>query len=299
MVTRAFGALAAAAAMTATALPAHAVERSVSVTDRLGQIAQVEDAVPVADSPLAAVRKGGEVRLGTGAGAVSLHLPSEGRAKVSKVDGRYVVPASDGASLAVAPLVGGTQILVGVESAAAPTRYDFALDAPAGFTPRILPDGSAEVANARGEVAARVEAPWAVDARGRRVPTRFELSGGSLTQIVDHHAADFAYPVVADPKVKFCDLRTAACVKFSKKETRKARDAMFASVGAGVGAVCGKIPTSNAAGLAARAVCAGTVTAYFYRLRGVFSKAKKQGKCVELKFRVVAVAVPGAKVVKC
>src|SRR5690606_35224627 len=141
--------------------------------------------------------------------------------------------------------------------------------------------------------------PWAIDAEGRQVPTRYEVDDEGVTQVVDHRAGDFAYPIVADPKVKFCDLKTAVCVKFTKKETRKIRDAMFASVGAGVNTLCRAIPGAGAAGLLVKAVCAAAVTAYFYGLRGVFKKAKKQGKCVELKFRVVAAAVVTGKVVKC
>lgn len=40
---------------------------------------------------------------------------------------------------------------------------------------------------------------WATDANGNDVPTRYELNGSTLTQIVDHQSADVAYPVVADP----------------------------------------------------------------------------------------------------
>lgn len=297
MLTRTLGVLAASAAMTAAALPAQAVEQPVTVGDRLEEISLVEDAVPVRQSPLEAVRNG-TVRLGTGESAVSLGLPVADSAKVAKADGRYVVRGADGASLAVAPTAAGTQILVGVESKDAPTSYRFGIGGE-GLTPRVVRGGSVEIVDRSGRIAAQVDAPWAVDAEGRRVPTRFEVRDGAITQVVDHRSGDFAYPIVADPKVKFCDFGTAVCVKFSKKETRKIRDAMFVSLSAGVATLCGKIPNTNPAGLAVRAVCAGAVAAYFYKLRGVFNKAKKQKKCAELKFRIVAVAVVGGKVVKC
>lgn len=40
---------------------------------------------------------------------------------------------------------------------------------------------------------------WAVDASGRRVPTRFQLDGDTLIQVVEHASGEFNYPIVADP----------------------------------------------------------------------------------------------------
>jgi hypothetical protein len=296
---RAFAVLATTAALTASALPpTQAVAPDVTVRDRLGQIALVDDAVPLTKSPTGAV-KDGRVTLGSStASAVAIDLPATG-ARATKADGRYVLPATDHASLAVAPTPTGTQILVGIDSAEAPASYGFGLEAEAGVRPELTPDGGVDLVDGDGVVSAQVAPPWAIDAEGRQVPTRFELHEGGITQIVDHRVGDFTYPIVADPKVKFCDWKTAVCVKFSKKETKKVHAAMFVSVGSGIGTLCGLIPAKGAAGVAVRAVCAAAVAAYFYALRGVFNKAKKQSKCVELKFRMVAVAVVGGKVVKC
>lgn len=297
MLTRAFSVLAVSAAMTAAALPAHAIDEPVSVRDRLGQISLVEDAVPVRESPLATVRNG-TVRLGSGAAAVSLDLPVSDAAPVQLDGGRYVVPHRDGASLAVAPTATGTQILVGVESADAPQRYAFELDAPAGFTPRLTADGAVQIADRSGQVAAHVDAPWAVDAAGRRVPTRFEVRDGAITQVVDHRAGDFAYPIVADPKVKFCDWKTAACVKFTKKETKRIAKRFSASITAGVSTLCSIIP-GGVPGLAVKAICASVIHAYVSSIRKSFVKARKQGKCVEVKFRIIGPAIATTKVVRC
>lgn len=294
--TRAFAVLSTAAALTLSALPpTQAAAPDVTLHDRLGQIALVDDAVPLAKSPTAAVEDG---RVTFGSSAISLDLPSTG-SQATKSAGRYVLPATEHASLAVAPTDSGTQILIGVESAEAPTSYAFGLGAAAGVRPELTADGGVDLIDGHGALSAQIAPPWAVDAEGRDVPTRYEVRDGAVTQVVDHRAGDFAYPIVADPKVKFCDLKTAVCVKFTKKETKKIRDAMFASVGAGVNTLCKTIPGAGAAGLLVKAVCAAAVTAYFYGLRGVFKKARKQGKCVELKFRVVAAAVVTGKVVKC
>ncbi|MTB88806.1 hypothetical protein H9L21_12475 [Aeromicrobium senzhongii] len=297
--TRTVAVLAATVALTAAALPAtHADEPAVTVRDRLGQIAQVDEAVPISKSPTSAV-KAGRVTLGaSGSTAIAVDLPVT-RTKAKKSDGRYVLPGRGDATVAVAPTTTGTQILVGLDSAEAPTSYRFGLGSTPGVRPELTPDGGVDLVAGDGTLAAQVEAPWAVDAEGRRVPTRYEVREGAITQIVDHRAGEFAYPIVADPKLKFCDFKTAVCVKFSKKETKKIHNAMFVSVGAGISTLCGQIPAKNPAGIAVRAVCAAAVAAYFYKLRGVFKKAKKQGKCVELKFRIVAVAIVGGKVVKC
>lgn len=44
-----------------------------------------------------------------------------------------------------------------------------------------------------------VLAPWAVDANGVDVPTRYITEDGLLVQIVDHLGGGYAYPIVADP----------------------------------------------------------------------------------------------------
>lgn len=41
--------------------------------------------------------------------------------------------------------------------------------------------------------------PWAVDANGVSVPTRYEVNGSTLTQVVDHREGSYTYPIVADP----------------------------------------------------------------------------------------------------
>ncbi len=52
---------------------------------------------------------------------------------------------------------------------------------------------------ADGFVVSHVLAPWAVDAKGRSVPTRFSIDADTLTQVVDH-GLGIVYPVVVDPK---------------------------------------------------------------------------------------------------
>jgi hypothetical protein len=80
----------------------------------------------------------------------------------------------------------------------APTTYDYTFD---GQQLRPLDDGYVGVFDAEtGEPVALIEPAWAKDANGAAVPTRYEIDGSTLTQVVDVDQ-DTAFPVVADPSV--------------------------------------------------------------------------------------------------
>ncbi|WP_412872119.1 DUF2599 domain-containing protein [Curtobacterium flaccumfaciens] len=85
-----------------------------------------------------------------------------------------------------------------IDGASAPTEYSYpiAVDgAPAVLT--VEDDGAVTVADTAGDVITHFLTPWAVDAAGTDVPTRYEVHGNVLTQVVQH--ANATYPVVADP----------------------------------------------------------------------------------------------------
>ena len=78
----------------------------------------------------------------------------------------------------------------------------FSLDLPDGV--RAVPRGAGfdiiAFPRSGGSITAgNIDAPWAVDARGRSIPTRFSLDGHTLTQTIDREGA--AFPVVVDPLV--------------------------------------------------------------------------------------------------
>ena len=73
------------------------------------------------------------------------------------------------------------------------------MDLPEGAKLSKLTDGSVEIHSAHGELLSVVSAPWAYDANGSQVPTHYEISGNTLTQVVNHTDQDVAYPVVSDP----------------------------------------------------------------------------------------------------
>ena len=78
-----------------------------------------------------------------------------------------------------------------------PTRYQLSFAGASSLA--TADDGSTLVMGPDGDVDAVVAVPWAKDANGVDVPTRYEISGTTLTQIVDHKAQAYAYPITADP----------------------------------------------------------------------------------------------------
>jgi PASTA domain len=80
---------------------------------------------------------------------------------------------------------------------AAPQQFELAVDVPPG-TSLSLVDGGV-VMSRHGAVIGAVTPPWALDANGRVVPTRYRLARNTIVLSVEHRRAGTAYPVVADP----------------------------------------------------------------------------------------------------
>ena len=92
------------------------------------------------------------------------------------------------------------QILSVIDGPDAPHTFSYVLDAAGGVTLEPQPDGGAVVLGSDGTELASIAAPWALDAAGATVPTRYTIEGGTLTQVVEP-AAGTSYPIVADPAV--------------------------------------------------------------------------------------------------
>ena len=91
----------------------------------------------------------------------------------------------------------GARSLIEIESIHAPREYVYPVAAGEGVVLTVQPDGG--VLGTRGEqVVLVVPAPWARDAAGAVVPTRYEVRGTDLVQIVDFTPAH-AFPIIADP----------------------------------------------------------------------------------------------------
>jgi hypothetical protein len=79
-----------------------------------------------------------------------------------------------------------------------------------------LPDGRISLADAEGHLVGGIEAPWAVDASGQRLDTRYVVEGRTVTQHVTVTPST-VFPVVADPTVSRSPFSTT--VAFTRGES--------------------------------------------------------------------------------
>ncbi|MEU7649860.1 hypothetical protein [Streptomyces huasconensis] len=118
---------------------------------------------------------------------------------------------------------GGARALTTLKNAQAPTQQRYELNLPQGTEAVANEDGGYDlvrkVTNDSAAVAVgAIDAPWAKDAGGNKVPTSYKLEGTTLIQQVNT-TEETAFPVVADPK--FTWGWVTGTVYFNKSETRK------------------------------------------------------------------------------
>ncbi len=130
-----------------------------------------------------------DVTLGARDGAVKARLTDSGLVAYDNLNDSYTVPIP-GAD-------GDLQINTVITSAHAPQRYTYEFDLSSGAEFHRVGE-SLVILDADESLVAMIAEPWATDATGRAVPTRYEVVGSVVTQVVDHHEG-FAYPIVADP----------------------------------------------------------------------------------------------------
>ncbi|MFJ4188200.1 hypothetical protein [Kitasatospora sp. NPDC089509] len=142
----------------------------------------------------------GAIRTATGLESITVGLPGSGRAKgVQTATGTVVYPnAVPHADLAAQVTNTGFRATVTLQDAKAPREYRFPLHLPQGTRPVLQNDGSVSFINENGETQGGIKAPWAKDANGAGVATKFRLDGSTLVQSIDVNL-NTAFPVVADP----------------------------------------------------------------------------------------------------
>ena len=121
----------------------------------------------------------------------------------------------------------GTQSLISIVGEQAPKQYRFSLDLPEGFSTKSSADGSISITTSTGETLGNVEKPWAYDATGAAVPTKFSIEGSTLVQTVEHTSST-VYPVVADPSIQWVPWPVLAVSGIEIK--------MFSSIAVAIGA---------------------------------------------------------------
>ncbi|HYN47730.1 MAG TPA: DUF2599 domain-containing protein, partial [Candidatus Nanopelagicales bacterium] len=133
---------------------------------------------------------------------VSIWLPGSAAASEGTVAGESVRVFDHRNGASSVPLVkddGSVQILTIIAEAGAPEEYSYALGVPDGASLAVAKDGAVRITGADDEFIGGVAPAWAVDAKGAAVPTRYEVAGTTLTQVIDHDGGEFSYPIVADP----------------------------------------------------------------------------------------------------
>lgn len=182
------------------------------------------------------------------------------------------------------------QILTTIVDSSAPTAYAYPIDIQPGSSIRLTPDGGATVSTKDGIVYASVAKPWAVDANGNRVKTRFQLSGNTLVQVVDHRRAGIAYPVVADPRIS---LGWYVYVHFNRAETKTISGGGWGA--AGGSAACALAGSAIAGPVGAATMGAGCLAQLgsIVYVAGVAQNSNPK-KCLYLKWRPGLPVIPGS-----
>ncbi|GAA5191716.1 hypothetical protein GCM10023346_11910 [Arthrobacter gyeryongensis] len=151
------------------------------------------------------------------------------------------------------------------EAAPRSFAFDFTFEGrPADVV--VASDGSAVVMDPGGHVVNYIAAPWARDADGRQVPTKYSSLGNRLIQHIEIGKGT-AFPVVADPQFSWVGIFPV--VEFNKAETA------FSKTAEGVLTVCSRLSGGSPVGLAACAISAVQIAVQA-------TIAHSRGECIRL-----------------
>lgn len=134
--------------------------------------------------------------------SLSVRLPFAEKTGMANIlpDSTVVLDHKNGAkTVPVLKSDGSVQIITLIESAQAPTRYEYHVAAVNQDSVLVAQEGLVIVRAARdGKFLGGIVPPWARDAVGREIPTHYEIVGNTLTQVVDHtDIQGIKYPIVA------------------------------------------------------------------------------------------------------
>lgn len=106
----------------------------------------------------------------------------------------------DETTTTVLPKVDGSlQLITTIPDSASPTNFSYTVRGDNISSHEKTPDGAIFFLDKSGNAVGGLAAPWAFDAEGTPVPTWFEVTGETVTQVVDHLNGSFTYPIVSDP----------------------------------------------------------------------------------------------------
>lgn len=141
----------------------------------------------------------GAMRLG-GVEGFSVDLPGSSSAAPVLTAQSALLYANSGNGTDTAAVAKGDQVETWhiLRDATAATSFDYRVDVPPGHSLSVNAEGIGAVLNERLEPVSFVDAPWAVDATGRRLPTALSLTGTTVRVAVTTDER-VVYPVLLDP----------------------------------------------------------------------------------------------------
>lgn len=169
----------------------------------------VHEVVEVERERVTATIDGSEIRIPLdGEDSIEL-VDGEGAAAIEPLPGVELEDGEplDGGSVAFAGEDGTTLVVQAMEDASVRLAVVIgAPDHPTEYEYRMVPEGGRAEAvgegvlifDAAGSLVGGLLTPWARDQDGAAVPTRYEIRGRTIVQVVEHDASH-AYPIVADP----------------------------------------------------------------------------------------------------
>jgi hypothetical protein len=218
--------------------------------------------------------------------------PQQGDAAVA-ADGTVTYDDPTGkTALAVQALPDGVRAQTVIAGPGAPIEYAYPLTLPPGSSLQPSGDGGFLVLDASGLPSAEITAPWAKDAEGNQVSTRYQQRGRTLIQIVDHRQPGTTYPVVADPNVITCGIVTCS-LYIGKAQTRSIANYVGRYANATQGAIAAAFLAACSPLGPYAAVCAAAGVIYGGFAVDQFVYARSQNKCIRLRYLV---APPGGLV---
>lgn len=137
-----------------------------------------------------------------GGASVHVGLPyADGASEASSVSqGVVSYDNKNGSStIPVAKNDGSLQMVTKIDNRDAPTEYKYVMGVPQGTKLVHQKDGSVLILDNNGKMVSAMSKPWAVDAQGTPVNTKYVIQGNELIQVIDHTSQDYKYPIVADP----------------------------------------------------------------------------------------------------
>jgi hypothetical protein len=276
---------------------------TISAVERAAPPAAVIDPAPAGPGQLKATATDG--------GTVTIPVDPAGTVALTGPDGRPVVllglpdtrqqgdaaVAADGTvtyddptgktALAVQALPDGVRAQTVIAGPDAPTEYAYPLTLPPGSSLQPSGDGGFLVLDGSGVPSAEILSPWAKDAEGNQVSTRYQQRGRTIIQIVDHRQPGTTYPVVADPRIS---LGWYVYVHFNRAETKTIANGGWGASGGGAACALAGAAIAGPPGAAAMgAACLVQLGAIVYTA-GVAENSSPK-RCLVLKWRPGMVGV--------